>query len=39
MHADGIQRHILAVDDFPELPDLFREHFDEECFRVAMVRT
>lgn len=35
MHADGIQPHILAVNDSPELLDLFRELFEEECFRIT----
>jgi two-component system sensor histidine kinase/response regulator len=35
MHADGTQPHVLAVNDSPELLDLFRELFDEECFRVT----
>lgn len=35
MRADGTQPHILAVNDSPELLDLFCEIFDEECFRVT----
>lgn len=35
MYADGTQPHILAVNDSPELLDLFRELFEEEGFRIT----